>query len=348
MRVHDILSSSSMATRDSRLKEAKQNAEKCNRRLARDRNHLDAIEQKLMNDIRTFSKKGDLVKARIAAKQISHYRTASDRNYESAAIIATRAQLMASNHKINQAKIEAIKGSRYACMNDTIQTVSEREMKYAHMMDIQEEMERIMNEGMDEVYETAEDLIKKRDYFDLEVDAILKQALDPKLYNGRTYTTPQKQTTHQFTINFKLYNPRCVNDSQPPRESFSSRFPATPGTKPGSGSFNISPISSMPGTPAGNHRVSHTASPKYGSLRVPTLDLSVDMLKRLMIRDAFLMSQLELQNTKNAMYDIVLGTSKPFRIGKINDVGAFEEFEFVKSLKELGVGDGGLVWVLVG
>ena len=78
---------------------------------------------------------------------------------------------MASNHKINRAEIEAIKviisfhscfffhskngrkGARYANLEDSVQSMAQRERKYAKRMGEFEEMERIMNEGMDEVSE---------------------------------------------------------------------------------------------------------------------------------------------------------------------------------------------------
>ncbi|KAJ3064259.1 hypothetical protein HDU98_012297 [Podochytrium sp. JEL0797] len=380
IRMKDILTSSSMTTRDDRLKEARKNVDRCNRVLAKDRNDLEDKERKLMNQIRQFASKGDLVKARIAARQISHYRTASDRNYESAAIIQTRAQLMVSNHKINQAKIEALKGSRYADMYDTIESVSARELKYAHMMGVQEEMELIMNEGMDDVYETAEELIKKRDYFDLETEAILKQALDPKQYVGRTYTLPeatlaQQQQNQKFTIHFKIYDPSSaskhanttgdssgtLNASAAGQQSLTDCFPNTPDTNPshgraaanGSTDFDVSPLSSpRVSSSRSDERAASSSkrSPGGGvgaSLKIPTLDLSIDMLKRLMTRDAYLMNQLDLKTTKKSMYDVVLGSCKGFKVGKVGDGGVFEEFDFVKSLKECGVVGGGVVWVVV-
>ncbi|KAI9327084.1 hypothetical protein BDR26DRAFT_876057 [Obelidium mucronatum] len=389
VRIKDVMASSSMTSRSDRLKEARQNVDRCNRVLSKDRNDLERKEKLLMNQIRHFASKGDLVKARIAARQISHYRTASDRNYESAAMIQTRAQLMVSNHKINQAKIEAIKGSRYADMYDSIESVSAREAKYARMMGVQEEMEHIMNEGMDDVYETAEDLIKKRDYFDLETDAILKQALDPKQYNGRAYTdteTGGNIRCHKITIHFKIYDPATAHLSSSLKvscdpllegsdQTLGDRFPKPPSTNPNKHSHHHpkdfsddesdeSPQNSprspqktllpkKPGAKKGPKILHNTG----GSLKVGTLDLSIDMLKRQMIRDVYLMNQLHLKSTKNSMYDLVLGSSKGFRLGAVVEnessagdakkLGQFVEFDFVKSLKECGVGEDGVVWVLL-
>jgi hypothetical protein len=60
-------------------------------------------------------------------------------------------------------------------------------MKYAQRMGVHEEIERIMNEGMDDVYERAEESRTKRDYFELEADNVLRQALAPKVFHGRPY-----------------------------------------------------------------------------------------------------------------------------------------------------------------
>ncbi|KAJ3030202.1 UNVERIFIED_CONTAM: hypothetical protein HDU68_009843 [Siphonaria sp. JEL0065] len=386
VRIKDVMSSNSMTTRNDRLKEARQNVDRCNRVLAKDRSELERKEKQLMNQIRHFASKGDLVKARIAARQISHYRTAADRNYESAAMIETRAQLMVSNHKINQAKIEALKGSRYADMYDSIESVSAREAKYAHMMGVQEEMEHIMNEGMDDVYETAEELIKKREYFDLEAEAILKQALDPKQYNGRTYTVPESEKNTQlqkYTIHFKIYDPATAHLSASPKassrtlneasdHSLGARFPKPPSTNPnhkrahfiGGDESDFSPPASPRTEPQkdnndGSDKKKKAPRPLHGtggSFKITTLDLSIDMLKRQMIRDAYLMNQLNLKSTKKSMYDVVLGSSKAFRLGKIvggeeegsaDILGEFVEFDFVKSLTECGVANGGIVWVIL-
>jgi hypothetical protein len=46
-----------------------------------------------MQQVRHYASKGDLHKARTVAKQIAHFRTAADRNFEGATMIATRAQV---------------------------------------------------------------------------------------------------------------------------------------------------------------------------------------------------------------------------------------------------------------
>ncbi|KAJ1563327.1 hypothetical protein HK405_002458, partial [Cladochytrium tenue] len=57
---------------------------------------------------------------------------------------------MASNHKINRAEVEAIKGAKFANLEDSLESAAARERKYAQRLGVYEEMERIMNEGLDE------------------------------------------------------------------------------------------------------------------------------------------------------------------------------------------------------
>jgi hypothetical protein len=103
------------------------------------------------------------------------------------------------------------------------------------------------------------------------------------------------------------------------------------------------------------HSSSSTAGNGVGggaTLKVPTLDLSIDMVKRLMIRDPYLLSQLNLRTQAKTTFDIVLGTSKPFKLGRMmydEAVGCevFEAFDFVRSLKEVGVKNGGDIAVFV-
>jgi hypothetical protein len=54
---------------------------------------LSSCHNKKMSQIKSFAIKGDLHKARVVAKQVATLRQASDRNFESATMIATRAQV---------------------------------------------------------------------------------------------------------------------------------------------------------------------------------------------------------------------------------------------------------------
>lgn len=64
--------------------------------------------------------------------------------------------MMRSDAQINRAEIEAIKGIRYANLSDTVESVKRREEKYSMLMSEFSEMETILNEGMDEIYDDAE------------------------------------------------------------------------------------------------------------------------------------------------------------------------------------------------
>ncbi|KAJ3303265.1 hypothetical protein HDU76_005377 [Blyttiomyces sp. JEL0837] len=456
LRVREFFKSNPMVRREDRLKEAKINAERCNRNLKRDRFDLERKEKLILQQVKHYAAKGDLHKARILARQIAHYRSCADRNFESAAMIETRAQLMASNHVINRAEIEAIKGAHYANLEDSIETAASREMKYAQRMGVFEEIERIMNEGMDDVYETAEESRKKRDYFDLETEAILKTAMSPRTSStGRPYVDDKIDPTNRgsITLHFRVYDPsysdqlftshsqiferiKGSNDTlHPPgigrpsgsgkgdigdssrtssqssdlslsslslTESSTSsdatpnpksktnshhhqqhpqlpRFPKTPsapiinsGGKRITSAPNLNQQNQSKSTPTLRATSTLTLSnPPSGAggatLKIATLDFSVDMLKRLMIRDAYLLSQLGLRTSPKTSYDLVMGSSKPFRLGRLvpfSDVDGgqgsrgnldggdgtgmvFEAFDFVKSLKECGIRHGSEVLVVI-
>ncbi|KAI9360046.1 hypothetical protein DFJ73DRAFT_816471 [Zopfochytrium polystomum] len=328
--------SNPMVRRERRLKEAKSNADRCNRDLTRDRLELERKEKALMTMVKEHAKKGDIPKARIVARQIAHYRSAADRNFESAAMIQTRAQLMASNHKINRAEIEAIKGARYANLEDTLETAASRERKYAQRMSMFEEMERIMNEGMDEVYGDAEDARKKTDYFEIEAEAVLRQALNPKQWKGRYYADPQRPTAvaRSATLHLRLFEPtkRIVSSS--------------------SSAFSLSPLPSVPdGVDASPERPQLTpATAKGASVEVPTLDLSVDMLKRLIAKDPYILSQMHLNLNARSTYDAILGVSRPFKLGKIehrpDGESTFVPYDFASSLKSCGIRNGSEIVIM--
>ncbi|KAJ3412996.1 hypothetical protein HDV05_008647 [Chytridiales sp. JEL 0842] len=367
-------SSQPMVRREDRLKDARVNAERCTRNLQRDRTDLERKERALMAQIKQYANKGDLHKARIVAKQIAHYRSAADRNFEGATMIATRAQ-----------------GIRHANAEDTLESTAIREFKYAKLMGMSEEMEHIMNDGMDEVYERAEESRTKRDYYDVEADNVLRQALAPKLFSGRPYIDDKsEQIKSGIPLHFRVFNPppTHLSSSTTLNNGSNFKFPKTPThpvSKPpkapirddnSSAWSSISPVSSAPSTPSmspaprrvqGNPGRPLSSLPKGkvvgissgslsskstlagATLKVPTLDLSVDMLKRLMIRDPYLLSQLFLRTQPKTTFDAVLGTSRPFQLGRVvyDEHGAemFEPFDFVKSLKEMGIRNGGEIAV---
>ncbi|KAJ3102431.1 hypothetical protein HDU97_000574 [Phlyctochytrium planicorne] len=346
--------------------------------------------------VRHFASKGDLHKAKVVAKQIAHLRSASDRNFEGSVMIATRAQLMVSNHKVNRAEIEAIKGIRYANIEDDISTFGSREMKYHQRLTQYEEMEKIMNEGLDEAYENAEDARKKREYFEVEADHILKDALAPKQSGGRYYITEKRDPDSQsVTVHFRLYEPPSQDEyeNNHHRDSTATEgderhvsFPDVP--QSGKISSNnpvadasssrarenetLNRLSSLKLTASRPSLTESVVSMQYAahgaSLEIPTLDLSVDMLKRLMIRDPYLLSQLALRKAQqpsgNATgkpgaktvapkakdaWDVAVGnpSTSPFLLGRVDPAtGKFVPYDFVMSLKQCGVKKGSEIAVL--
>ncbi|KAJ1563328.1 hypothetical protein HK405_002459 [Cladochytrium tenue] len=93
--------SAPMQRREARLTRALRNADRCARGLRRDRVVLERHERELTTTLKALAAKGDLVRARVVARQIAHYRTAGDRNFESAAMIATRAQVQLTVSEAN-------------------------------------------------------------------------------------------------------------------------------------------------------------------------------------------------------------------------------------------------------
>jgi hypothetical protein len=82
-----------------------------------------------------------MVGARLVANQIASYRRLHDRNLASSIMIGTKTQSMVSDHKINKAEVETIKGFSYANMFESFESVAHRERKYAWRMDAINQME---------------------------------------------------------------------------------------------------------------------------------------------------------------------------------------------------------------
>ncbi|KAJ3256779.1 hypothetical protein HK103_005153 [Boothiomyces macroporosus] len=171
----------SMKDREGRLKVARRDSERCVRELKRDRTELERKEKQLMLNLRHQLKVGDLPKAQMIAKQLQCFRNISDKNFERSIYIQTQAQIRFSNHKINQATIESLKGLRFANKRETFDTVTKRDKKYKYEKNIQEAMENIMNESFEEVFEELDEESGTRVYGDAQLEAIYKEALDPKL-----------------------------------------------------------------------------------------------------------------------------------------------------------------------
>ncbi|KAI8912309.1 hypothetical protein DFJ77DRAFT_467719 [Powellomyces hirtus] len=347
------LISAPMFRRDRRLREARVNADRTQRELRRDRNDLERKERHLLSQLRTHAAKGDIHKAKCLAHQVSHYRVASDRNFEAAVMIDTRAQLMVSNHVVNRAEVEAIKGIRHANQEETLKTVQKRQMKYDKRLDLYETMEDIMNEGMDEVYEWGETHRPRPTDFIQEADGVLRQGADPRW--GREYferdsafinggPESQSKDSSGLHINLRLFT-GSPNDRLTPLTLKSPRH--TDGTLYGT---SVSATTTTPGA----------------AVNIPTLDISVDMLHRILSKDAHAVRSLGLQSQrhgnrsdpwKGSVYDTIFGTARAFRVGEIaagrTDGTApaaegkykFVPWDFVESLRALGVRNGHVIWV---
>ncbi|KAJ3162971.1 hypothetical protein HDU88_006464 [Geranomyces variabilis] len=352
----------SMFRRDKRLREARINADRAQRELRRDRGDLERKERYLLSQLRAHAAKGDIHKAKCLAHQVTHYRVASDRNFEAGVMIDTRAQLMVSNHVVNRAEIEAIKGIRHANKEETLETVQKRHHKYDQRMDMYETMEDIMNEGMDDIYEWGETHRPRGPEFGQEADSALRQGADAKW--GREYFErdsafirggPAGHDTNSDSlhINLRLFTPNtAAADRLTPLTLKNPRH--TDGT------LYKSTTTAPPTTPG-------------ASVAIPTLDISVDMLHRILSKDPHAVRSLGLQSGddgttltrrkknpwRGSVYDTIFGTARAFRVGEIRggavdgDVppggvarARFVPYDFTESLKELGLRSGHVVWVM--
>ncbi|KAJ3057236.1 hypothetical protein HK097_010596 [Rhizophlyctis rosea] len=324
-----------MVFRDRRLREARIHADCLQREMRRDRLDLERRERLLLSQLRAFASKGDIYKAKLIAQQIADYRTASDRNFKGSVLIDTRAQLMVSDHTVNRAEVEAIKGIRHANIRENLQTFMEREKKYDERLDMYETMESIMNEGMDEVYDWADDQRRRPSHFEQEMDSIVRQGLDSK--HKREYIDRETLSGLRKKIQLNI----CVYDPNDPPSPTSLKQFAHQQRASLSGK---DPVKGLSGA----------------TISIPTLDLSIDMLKRLLVKDSFAIRQLGLGATAKSVFDAVLGAAKPFRIGTIvarkeeKDKNGrerslegveFVPYGFTESLKNLGIRNGDLVWV---
>ncbi|TPX40544.1 hypothetical protein SeMB42_g05958 [Synchytrium endobioticum] len=295
------------ARRDSRLKSAKSNATRVSRELRRDRTDLERKEKHLLADVRTLVQRGEINRARTVASQLVHYRMMGDRNFTADAMIQTRAQVAASNHKINRAEIDALKGMMYANFEESVSTIQSREKRYAEKMEMFELMESIMNEGMDEIYDepemlrrsTANDKLSglkdgpEAASFEREIDCIIRQAIEPGLRGE--YLGFNKKWDDRVSIRLELYS--LSNDS-----------------------------------------------PAACTINIPTLEISASMLTHLIRSDSYCIKALGLGTHARANYDAALGTAKGVKVGVVLD-GKWVPFSPASSLKECGVVQGGVVYV---
>ena len=71
------------------------------------------------------------------------------------------------------------------------------------------------------------------------------------------------------------------------------------------------------------------------------------MLKREISKDMFAIRNLGLQESEKAAIDAILGTAKPFQIGKIDEQGTFSPLQISSTLKESGIKFNDVLWVNV-
>lgn len=296
--------SSRMVERDNRLGSARANAERCNRELKRDRCDLERKERLLLQQIKALVLKGEISKAKMLAGQVARYQQVSDKNFAGSVYIQTRAQLMFSNHKINRAEVEALKGAKYANMGESLEACNQRYEKYSMRLEVTEDMEELMNEGMDEIYEEGH----ARHSIDPDsrtieegnvIDSIIRQAMDPNHHRESVSTQAKQLQFGETHIHLHRYNPE-------------------------------QPRTSEPGVTVG----------------LSTLDLSIDMLRRQMASDVYTLRQLHLYSPPKTAFENVFGSTKPFKIGKLEkENGSFEELPFDSSLQSLGLKSGDHVWI---
>lgn len=87
-----------------------------------------------MAECKRLAKKGDMHGARLVANQIARFRRIHDRNLEASVLIGTKAQSMVSDHKVNKAQVETVKGFSYANMYENFQRTEAREQRYGYRM----------------------------------------------------------------------------------------------------------------------------------------------------------------------------------------------------------------------
>ena len=91
---------------------------------------------------------------------------------------------------------------------------------------------------------------------------------------------------------------------------------------------------------------------KAVSVSIPTLDISLDMLKRLISKDSYSLIQLGLSSHERVVQDVICGSIRAFKIGNVTEQGIqngkgveFCEWEVEKGLSSFGIKGGEEVWL---
>ncbi|KAI8928759.1 hypothetical protein BC831DRAFT_447264 [Entophlyctis helioformis] len=255
--------SPSMFRREERMTVARKDTQRNLRDLRRDRSELERHEKQLMAQLRMFVKKGDFPKANLLAKQIALYRNLADKNFERGVAIETEIQVLLSNHKINRAHAESIKGIRHSNMEQTLESARDKELKYQRRMEECEAIEAIMNEGFEDVYDLVEIRKERPGRFVSQVEDVFREAL----------------SSPGSTVHREHYASSEADEGQ----AFNGRVCL--------GVRNYKSLTESGGESA--------------NVYIPTLDISVDMLKQLIIRDKRALRLLGLDADRSC--DFVVG-----------------------------------------
>lgn len=93
---------------------------------------------------------------------------------------------------------------------------------------------------------------------------------------------------------------------------------------------------------------------EYATIYIASLEYSVDMLKRELVKDYTAIHQLGVKVRTSNLNSMVIENVEPIRLGKIvhcfDGVGegvGFSPFETSKSLEQLGIKNGEIIWVEV-
>ena len=92
----------------------------------------------------------------------------------------------------------------------------------------------------------------------------------------------------------------------------------------------------------------HSYSDEAVPVTISTLDLSIDMLKREILKDPFAIKRLGVssQESSVSLHDAILGTtSRYFTVGLIDEMGSFRPFDYTSSLKYLGIKPNSTIWI---
>ena len=147
-----------------------------------------------MNQLKSFVQKGDQQKTAILAKHVALLRNASNRNLNRSLFLEMDMAIMQSNARLARAQMEHLKGMRYINCQDTPETAFQRDAKYQRLVHDNEIIENLLSEGFDDIYENMDEMQATPEYFDAQLSAIVREAIDPKL-NRRDYDPDANAST---------------------------------------------------------------------------------------------------------------------------------------------------------